>query len=196
MKIHRNTSKIGRKSVEHRSKVRRIAWNLMKSGAERRLGWHRRGDAQWRDGERQVPRAGGGHDAPHLPSGRTGHRLQGRTWRGPGQGYSRRFGAKSQSETAVCHCFSQVFPRFFHVFPAFFFHVFLPFLRQALYLKTRMATLESNVMTPVESVCSSAVKTVIDSDCKLIIALTETGHTARVIAKYRPPCPILAPWQA
>ena len=63
-------------------------------------------------------------------------------------------------------------------------------------MKTRMATLESNVMTPVESVCSSAVKTVIDSDCKLIIALTETGHTARVIAKYRPPCPILAPWQA
>ena len=27
---------------------------------------------------------------------------------------------------------------------------------------------------------------------KLIIALTETGHTARVISKYRPPCPILA----
>eukprot|EP00913_Durusdinium_trenchii_P031703 g29689.t1 len=63
---------------------------------------------------------------------------------------------------------------------------------KALYLKMRVATLERNIMSMVESVCSSAVKTVIDSDCKLIIALTETGHTARVIAKYRPPVPILA----
>lgn len=63
---------------------------------------------------------------------------------------------------------------------------------KALYLKIRVATLESNIMSPVESICSSAVKTVIDADCKLIIALTETGHTARMIAKYRPPCPILA----
>eukprot|EP00913_Durusdinium_trenchii_P033210 g31090.t1 len=57
---------------------------------------------------------------------------------------------------------------------------------KALYLKTRMATLESNKMDPVESVCSSAVKTVIDSDCKLIIALTETGHTARAITASEP----------
>ncbi|OLP95698.1 Pyruvate kinase [Symbiodinium microadriaticum] len=43
----------------------------------------------------------------------------------------------------------------------------------------------------VESVCSSAVKTVVDSG-KLIISLTETGSTARVISKYRPSVPILA----
>eukprot|EP00435_Cladocopium_sp_Y103_P047132 s2083_g13.t1 len=66
---------------------------------------------------------------------------------------------------------------------------------QSLYLGIRMKTLDLNIMSPVESVCSSAVKTVIDSDCKLIIALTETGHTARIISKYRPPCPILELWQ-
>jgi len=43
-----------------------------------------------------------------------------------------------------------------------------------------------------ESVCSSAVKAVLDADCKLIIALTETGHTARLLSKYRPGPPILA----
>lgn len=47
-------------------------------------------------------------------------------------------------------------------------------------------------MTGVESVCSSAVKTSLDGDSPLIIALTETGHTAQMIAKYRPRCPILA----
>merc|ERR1719215_929206 len=31
-----------------------------------------------------------------------------------------------------------------------------------------------------------------DADCKLIIALTETGTAARVLAQYRPKCPILA----
>jgi len=47
-------------------------------------------------------------------------------------------------------------------------------------------------MSQVESVCSSAVKTSLDADGPLIVALTETGHTARLIAKYRPKCPILA----
>jgi len=47
-------------------------------------------------------------------------------------------------------------------------------------------------MAGVESVCSSAVKTSLDADSPLIIALTETGHTAQIIAKYRPKCPILA----
>merc|ERR1712226_1432158 len=45
---------------------------------------------------------------------------------------------------------------------------------------------------PVESTCSAAVKCAMDSDCPLIVALTETGSTARLIAKYRPKCPILA----
>jgi len=62
-----------------------------------------------------------------------------------------------------------------------------------LYLNMRNVTLSSGFMSPVESVCSSAVKTTVDaSDCKLIIALTETGQTARIIAKYRPKCPVLA----
>ena len=43
-----------------------------------------------------------------------------------------------------------------------------------------------------ESVASSAVKAATDSECQLIIALTETGHTARLLAKYRPSQPILA----
>merc|ERR1712205_293190 len=46
-------------------------------------------------------------------------------------------------------------------------------------------------MPSVESVCS-AVKASIDSNCKLIVALTESGHTARQIAKYRPGVAILA----
>lgn len=47
-------------------------------------------------------------------------------------------------------------------------------------------------LTVPESVASSAVKAATDSDCQLIIALTETGHTARLLSKYRPSQPILA----
>jgi pyruvate kinase len=63
----------------------------------------------------------------------------------------------------------------------------------SLYLSLRVSTLEKEkTISPVESICSSAVKATIDSGCKLILALTETGHTARAIAKYRPRAPILA----
>lgn len=63
----------------------------------------------------------------------------------------------------------------------------------SLYLHTRLATLDlSKTMTAVESVCSSAVKATVDSNCQLIVVLTETGHTALMIAKYRPKVPILA----
>merc|ERR1712231_33043 len=56
-----------------------------------------------------------------------------------------------------------------------------------------MGTLKKfSAMDAVESVCSSAVKATIDANCPLIVALTETGHTARAIAKYRPRAPILA----
>jgi len=64
-----------------------------------------------------------------------------------------------------------------------------------LYLLNRMHCLHlapNNKVSCVEAVCSSAVKETVDSDCKLIVALTETGHTARIIAKYRPEVPILA----
>jgi len=60
------------------------------------------------------------------------------------------------------------------------------------YLNMREVVLQKGLMEAVESICSSAVKTVIDASCPLIIALTETGSTARLIAKYRPKCPILA----
>merc|ERR1711912_201692 len=60
------------------------------------------------------------------------------------------------------------------------------------YLSMREIVLQKGLMEAVESICSSAVKTVIDASCPLIIALTETGSTARLIAKYRPKCPILA----
>jgi len=62
-----------------------------------------------------------------------------------------------------------------------------------LYLNTRLAVQAiTEFMSPVEAICSSAVKTSLDSDVHLILALTETGSTAQVIAKYRPQVPILA----
>merc|ERR1712107_679637 len=62
------------------------------------------------------------------------------------------------------------------------------------YLNIRVATFEShNHSVPaVESICSSAVKTALEAKCALIIALTETGSTARLVSKYRPHAPILA----
>jgi len=63
----------------------------------------------------------------------------------------------------------------------------------SLYLNLRLGTLgQFNTVDQVESTCSAAVKATIDSNCPLIVVLTETGHTARAIAKYRPKAPILA----
>eukprot|EP00747_Dinoflagellata_sp_TGD_P133499 gnl/TRDRNA2_/TRDRNA2_175204_c0_seq9.p1 gnl/TRDRNA2_/TRDRNA2_175204_c0~~gnl/TRDRNA2_/TRDRNA2_175204_c0_seq9.p1 ORF type:complete len:511 (-),score=140.19 gnl/TRDRNA2_/TRDRNA2_175204_c0_seq9:50-1582(-) len=58
-----------------------------------------------------------------------------------------------------------------------------------LYLSMR---LNSGKVSAVEAICSAAVKCTVDSDCKLVVVLTETGFTARHIAKYRPKVPILA----
>jgi len=44
----------------------------------------------------------------------------------------------------------------------------------------------------VEALCAAAVKAAIDAKATLIVALTETGSTARMLAKYRPEAPILA----
>ncbi|CEL92797.1 unnamed protein product [Vitrella brassicaformis CCMP3155] len=55
--------------------------------------------------------------------------------------------------------------------------------------------LHMSVVRPVttpEAVCSAAVETATDIEASLIIALTETGYTARLIAKYRPPQLVLA----
>lgn len=43
-----------------------------------------------------------------------------------------------------------------------------------------------------ETVASTAVNTVLDLPVDLIVVFTETGRFARLIAKYRPPVPILA----
>lgn len=46
--------------------------------------------------------------------------------------------------------------------------------------------------TPQESIASSAVKTARDVGASVIIVLTETGNTARLLAKYRSSMPIVA----
>nr|AIT70014.1 pyruvate kinase [Sargassum thunbergii] len=52
--------------------------------------------------------------------------------------------------------------------------------------------MENPVIEPAESVASSAVKTAIDLKATMVIVLSETGTTARLLAKYRPQMPILA----
>jgi len=47
-------------------------------------------------------------------------------------------------------------------------------------------------MNKVEAVCSAAVKTAVDAHCPVILALTETGSTAQLLAKYRPEATIVA----
>jgi len=61
------------------------------------------------------------------------------------------------------------------------------FLKQCSNVKICLKTI-----SPTESTCCVAVKAALDSDLKLIVALTETGSTARCLAKYFPACPILA----
>jgi len=43
-----------------------------------------------------------------------------------------------------------------------------------------------------ESICHAAVNVAFDSKVKAILALTKSGYTARQIAKYRPPMPVVA----
>lgn len=47
-------------------------------------------------------------------------------------------------------------------------------------------------ISAAESVASSAVKTAIDLEATMVVVLTETGTSARLLAKYRPQVPILA----
>ncbi|CAI5726696.1 unnamed protein product [Peronospora destructor] len=61
-----------------------------------------------------------------------------------------------------------------------------------LYQALRNAVLEVNgPMQTDEAVASSAVKTAIDIDAKMLVVLTETGNTPRLVAKYRPQMPVL-----
>lgn len=50
---------------------------------------------------------------------------------------------------------------------------------------------EVGVMSIPEAIASSAVKTQIDMGAKVIVVCSETGNSARLVAKYRPGCPIL-----
>ena len=50
---------------------------------------------------------------------------------------------------------------------------------------------ESKAPSVTEAICSAAVKASLDLSASLVIALTETGHTARLVAKYRPRAPVL-----
>merc|ERR1719379_620100 len=62
-----------------------------------------------------------------------------------------------------------------------------------LYLNQRLSTLDKFAkISTVEAVCSSAVRAAMDMDAPLVLALTETGYTARLIAKYRPSQTVLA----
>jgi len=64
---------------------------------------------------------------------------------------------------------------------------------ESLHTSIRARTLAAfKSMSTVESICSSAAKTTMDGKCPLILVLTETGFTARLIAKYRPKATILA----
>ncbi|TDH65971.1 hypothetical protein CCR75_001821 [Bremia lactucae] len=46
-------------------------------------------------------------------------------------------------------------------------------------------------MDTQEAITSSAVKTAIDIDAKMIVLLTESGNTARLVSKFRPSMPVL-----
>ena len=62
----------------------------------------------------------------------------------------------------------------------------------ALFVAIRESTLrEIGTMSTSEAVASSAVKTAVDTGAKAIIVCSETGNTARLVAKYRPSAPVL-----
>ena len=57
--------------------------------------------------------------------------------------------------------------------------------------ESTLADLGGRAMSITEAVASSAVKTAIDLGAKAIIVCTESGNTARLLAKYRPPQRVL-----
>jgi pyruvate kinase len=50
----------------------------------------------------------------------------------------------------------------------------------------------AGAMNTTEAVCAAAVRGAYDAQCPVILALTETGHTALLLAKYRPQATIFA----
>ncbi len=59
-----------------------------------------------------------------------------------------------------------------------------------LYVATRKAT--SKPISICEAIASASVEMAIDIQAKLIVALTDSGYTAKCIAKYRPEARVLA----
>ena len=51
-------------------------------------------------------------------------------------------------------------------------------------------------MSPEEAICSSAVNTVIEIEAKALVCLSNTGRSARLLAKYRPACPVICASQS
>jgi pyruvate kinase len=51
-------------------------------------------------------------------------------------------------------------------------------------------------MSAEEAICSSAVNTVQEIEAKAIVCLSNTGRSAKLIAKYRPPCPVICASQS
>jgi pyruvate kinase len=60
--------------------------------------------------------------------------------------------------------------------------------------RTSFQQLRSNMseqaVSVAEAIGSSAVKTALDLRASMLIVLTETGQTARYVAKYRPEAPV------
>ena len=60
----------------------------------------------------------------------------------------------------------------------------------SIFQAVRNSTTRRYKLSSAESIASSAVKTAIDIGAKAIVVLSETGNTARLIAKFRPGIPI------
>jgi len=64
----------------------------------------------------------------------------------------------------------------------------------AIYYKSLFHALRDNTPKPLsmeEAVASAAVTAAFESDVGAIIVLTTSGNSARLVSKYRPPCPVL-----
>lgn len=58
-------------------------------------------------------------------------------------------------------------------------------------LRNHHRTQAEGDMSVTETITSSAVKTAYDLGAAIILCLTETGNTARLVCKYRPPSPVI-----
>ena len=52
---------------------------------------------------------------------------------------------------------------------------------------------DTNIEDTTNAICDAACTTARDLNAKVIIAVTQSGHTARCVSKYRPNVPIIAP---